>query len=123
MYNSVNQAAIDVGVGAVFANGFNLCKDDGAGKKFKALGCILQVFSWLPVVAAIVGIVRIVFGSILVQRSLSNNYANPIFCSSVGACLIHRGSVEVLTLGLIAPINIIIDITSSIAGAILFRKN
>jgi len=84
-------------------------------KKKVVLLNIGQILSWIPGLSAIVmGVVRISIGAKLIHsnRSQTNNCEK--INVSMGAWSVVRGSVEVLTLGLIAPINMIADIAVSL---------
>jgi len=117
MSNSVGKI---LGTGALLANGYLPAKIQ-EGKKFKVLVGLAQIASWLPGVAAIVGLVRIILGAIAVHYCRSSDDKNAAFGISMGSWSIFRGSIEVLTLGLIAPVNIIVDIIASVAGSIILK--
>jgi len=106
--------------GFLYAHGF--FKMEEGKKKVTVLKNIQQVLSWIPVLGCIIGISRIVSGSILINQNRTFPCRNCKMSVLVGVWSVMRGAAEVLTFGLVAPINVVVDIICTVARAILNRN-
>ncbi|MEC7839915.1 MAG: hypothetical protein VX777_07735 [Chlamydiota bacterium] len=83
---------------------------------------IIMPLSWIPIIGAIAGIVRVILGTCVISSSqtLSSKTYNLGIESDIkslkchGAWSIIRGLGEILTLGFIAPVNVLVDVAYSI---------
>jgi len=123
---------------AVAASGFykpDADESDLVKKAFKFLN-VINALSWIPILGAIVGVVRMVAAPIFnnkLQKELTfykkfAYSADLIFLEEVQSNLkgavawsVIRGACEVLTLGFFAPINVIADSICSIIKRVLYK--
>jgi len=97
-------------LGVIVTNSIISMADKNDSRFKKISSCLIHSLSWIPVLGTVAGIVRIIFGSMAIHNAPSKA-ENKSFWKARGVTSILRGSLEVLTLGLIAPVNIIVDLT------------